>query len=134
MAYYGAQENKEKIEVMSKKEIRAYVNTTVDYSTEGVLTIPLSSDNLDVAYGKDFTPTKVVFQHTNDSPSWSHNYYRVNKKIGTSAKPSDFISLNSSSSSYTLRFLNNPDITNWTRLLLEVFSDGTEIFVRVDGC
>lgn len=59
--------------------------------------------------------------------------FRFNKSIG-GGYASAFIKLPTNFPGWSLKFLNNPDITTWTRVFLTVYVDGKTIYVRTDGC
>lgn len=141
MAYYGAQENKEKVEVMSAEQVYRHVsgtdikNYTPTLEADGSLTVCLGEYN--TFFGESVVPNKVVFTLAKDKRKlkYAHCHVMVSKKIGTSSKPSDFFVMEELQTSlYAIKFLNNPDITNWTRLYVEVWKDDTNICLRVDGC
>lgn len=138
MAYYGAQENKEKVEVMSAEQtLRLAVGYTSNDSLEsdGTLDVLLEKNWSNKFYANDIVPTKIKFTLTGRSIRHSRHCVVVSKRMGTSGKISDFISMSDKDSSqYTVKFLNNPDITNWTRLYIDVYKDDLTVCVRVDGC
>lgn len=138
MECYGASGNKEKVETMSAEDIQALVvgsTSSTNLQDDGTLNVYLTKHAPNLFYPNGITPTKINFTIASDSISHSRHCVMVSKRIGTSGKVSDFIGMNDKDSSlYTVKFLNDPDITNWTRLYIEVYKDSRSICVRVDGC
>ncbi len=141
MKCYAIGENKSRVETMSKEQVYRLVSGTsmANYKptleTDGSLVVWLDAADHNTFFGESVVPNKVVFNLGSNLLKYAHYHVMVSKKIGTSGKPSDFFAIDELQASiYTVKFLNNPDITNWTRLFVEVWKDNTNVCLRVDGC
>lgn len=138
---YAICENKCKVETLSNEQICRLVSGTEmkNYNptleTDGSLAVCLDESIHNTFFGESVVPNKVVFTLGKGMLKYSHCHVMVSKKIGTSSKPSDFFVMDElQTSTYAVKFLNNPDITNWTRLYVDVWKDDTNIYLRIDGC
>lgn len=138
---YAICENKCKVETLSDEQVYRFVSGTEikNYNptleTDGSLAVYLDKSIHNTFFGESVVPNKVVFKLTNGLLKYAHYHVMVSKKIGTSSKPSDFFVIDElQASTYSVKFLNNPDITNWTRLYVDVWKDNTNIYLRIDGC
>lgn len=138
---YAIRENKCKIETLSEEQVCRFVSGTASTNyeptlgTDGSLTVWLDESVHNTFFGESVVPNKVVFKLGSNLLKYAHYHVMVSKKIGTSSKPSDFFVMDElQASNYAVKFLNNPDITNWTRLFVEVWKDNTNVYLRVDGC
>lgn len=138
---YAICENKCKVETLSDEQVCRFVsgtemknyNPTLD--EDGSLTVYLDKSAHNTFFGESAVPNKVKFGLTANLLRYGHFHVMVSKKIGTSAKPSDFFIIDPlQASMYSLKFLNNPDITNYTRLYVDVWKDDANICLRIDGC
>ena len=135
---FAIDESKCMVETMSKEQIQNYVNCTemsAELASDGTLEIPLTKYANEHVYSKNLTPTKLILKLGENFKKPCKICVRVSKSMGSVSSPSSFIGLGSTMQGlYSLKFLNSPDITNYTRLFLEIYCEDYNVFVKVDGC
>lgn len=132
---YAICEAKCKVETLSKGEIyeigqpKGATSSYNDKTKEMTLTV--SRNPREKVIGNTKIPQKILIELDSDVPVYifAHSWFRFNKGMGTSL--SGFFE---APEGYTLKYLNQPDITNWTRIFLEVFVEDKIIYLRIDGC
>lgn len=133
---YAICESKCQVETLSKENILANTkpsNAPASYIDDDKSLLLIISNNLhEKIIENTKNPQVVKFAVDTDIENYVHSWFRFNKAMGTSF--SRFFRLAYSASDYTLKYLNQPDITNWTRIFLEVFVDNKTIYLRIDGC
>ena len=130
---YAICENKCKVETMSKEQFYAAMlpkelGTNVDEN--GFLHLTYEQDIFIKRYLNVGTKKTKGVMFDNFYNSLAHVYFIFDKDMGTGSKLSDFITAKSG----TVKFLSTPDITNYTRVFLEVYYFDSTFYVKVDGC
>lgn len=147
MKCYAIGENKSRIETMSKEQIENFsdpvISSDIDLDVNRVLYLRLEPNISETVYNNVENPVRVAlsFDMQESSPYYSGTYqrcyFRFNKSMGTTSKPSSFIKLppDLHIPNMTIKYLNDDvNISNYTRIFLEVIVDNKTIYVRVDGC
>lgn len=130
---YAICENKCKVETMSKEQIynqRLVKELGTNADKNGILPLHYDQAYLAIKYlNVGLTKTKGVMLggFYNDM---AHVYFIFDKDMGVGSKLSEFITAESG----TVKFLNSPDITNYTRVFLEVYYFDSTFYVQVSGC
>lgn len=138
-------ESKSHVETLSKDQINKRVSPVIsdetDLDVNGCLYLRCEQNVTEKVYNNKLNPTKtyINFDNSEESPYFNglyqHCYFRFNKAMGTSSSPSSFIQLSPAITGYTIKYLNNSiNITNYTRVFVEVFIDNHTIYVGVSGC
>lgn len=130
---YAICEAKCKVETLSKEEIYEVgqpKSVTSGYTDKTMILI-VSRNTREKVIDNTKIPQKILIELDSDIPVYifAHSWFRFNKGMGTSL--SGFFK---APEGYTLKYLNQPDITNWTRIFLEVFVEYKIIYLRIDGC
>lgn len=130
---YAICDNKCKVEAMSKEQIynqRLVKEYGTNADKNGILPLRYDQAYLAIKYlNVGLTKTKGVMLDGfyNDM---AHVYFIFDKDMGIGSKLSEFITAESG----TVKFLNSPDITNYTRVFLEVYYFDSTFYVQVSGC
>lgn len=133
---YAICESKCKVETLSKEEI---LNTTKPHTGTGgynedtkVLTLIVGNNVHERVLNNTDIPQSVQFALEDDIEENVHSWFRFDKGMGVGF--SGFFKMADSANGYSLKFLNQPNITNWTRIFVELFIDNKTVYIKVDGC
>lgn len=143
--YYAICESKCAVETMSKNDIEYRLNPILSNEPilNGILNLWLTEGVSQIAINNEELPKKVCINCdiTPSSPYMSTNgvyqtiAFRFNKALGAGGYASAYITLASQvGSKLQLKFLNNPDVSTYTRVFLTAYVDGKTVYVKVDGC
>lgn len=139
---YGIDEDKCKVRILSMSEIEERLNSEVVAQPEPTgekLFLTFKPGVSERIYNNKTSPKNVYIGYAvgatspYDDGAYQSVGFRFNKSIG-GGYASAFIKLPTNLPGWSLKFLNNPDITTWTRVFLTVYVDGKTIYVRADGC
>lgn len=136
-------ENKCMVETMSKEQIENYSKPVISSDTEldvnGVLYLRLEPNISETVYNNTENPTKVYFSYDSRATSeyvkgtYQTCRFRFNKGMGTAAKPSSFIQ--AFDSTFHVKYLNDDlNISNFTKVFVEVLVEPGTLYVKVSGC
>lgn len=130
---YAIYDNKCKVETMSKEKIynqRLVKELGANADKNGILPLQYDQAYLAIKYlNVGLTKTKRV-RFKGFYNDMAHVYFVFDKDMGIGSKLSEFITAESG----TVKFLNSPNITNYTRVFLEVYYFDSTFYVQVSGC
>lgn len=130
---YAIYDNKCKAETMSKEQIynqRLVKELGTNADKNGILPLQYDQAYLAIKYlNVGLTKTKGV-RFKGFYNDMAHVYFVFDKDMGIGSKLSEFITAESG----TVKFLNSPNITNYTRVFLEVYYFDSTFYVQVSGC
>ena len=130
---YAIYDNKCKVETMSKEKIynqRLVKELGTNADKNGILPLQYDQDYLAIKYlNVGLIKTKGV-RFKGFYNDMAHVYFVFDKDMGIGSKLSEFITAESG----TVKFLNSPNITNYTRVFLEVYYFDSTFYVQVSGC
>lgn len=129
---YAIQENKARIETLNKEEIEQRLSPIVENTepTGGTLFLIADSETMELIVNNSQSPNTVAIGISSDYQTVS---FRFNKSIGSGGYANSYISLTSSIEK-TVKYINNPDTTTWSRMFLTVYVDGNTVYIKTDGC